>query len=321
MAPPPQVPSVAPVALAPRRGRRRPRARTGSRLLVAARSHEEARDRSNVDDRDKRTGRTLLARRAPAGTSIARPRSRARPLRGSGVRSDLELQPGTWTVGGGVDDGIHFPGLPLAAARARRRPRTGSGSDATSRVRWGGRCSRPESAGGCSPANASGSPGRHGCGWSRPTRPPARWRWSAPSLPPRLSPILSAVPLLACVVGPDAGPCSRSSGPAPRSGGSPGCAVRLADGAVSRRHLLLEPRRAVRTGSATSAGGTARGATVDGFVPAGAAARRRRPPRGRSLAAALPHGRPVAPQPPVAPGTGDARGAAQGRGPSCSAHR
>ena len=29
-----------------------------------------------------------------------------------GVASELELQPGTWTVGGAEDDGIRFPGLP-----------------------------------------------------------------------------------------------------------------------------------------------------------------------------------------------------------------
>src|SRR5262249_47581772 len=29
-----------------------------------------------------------------------------------GVGSELELQPGTWTVGGAEDDGIRFPGLP-----------------------------------------------------------------------------------------------------------------------------------------------------------------------------------------------------------------
>lgn len=161
----------------------------------------------------------------------------------AGVRSDLELQPGTWTVGGGVDDGIRFPGLPS------RLLALDLGED---RV-WV-RCVQP-----CPVGRALLPPGVRR--WLLPGErirlSRKAWLWlepvDAPSgtvalvralLAPAAVPALSAVPLLACVVGPDAGSVFPLVGPAPEIGRLPGSAVRLADGAVSRRHLQLRPEGA-----------------------------------------------------------------------------
>src|SRR5262245_49673115 len=109
MAPPAQVPwtavgSVAPDAAARGRGR----GPACSSRHAGARS---ARHRTS-DEGGRRTACTLLAR----GRCLARP-LRTSPgmhlqFEARGVGSELELEPGTWTLGGAEDDGIRFPGLP-----------------------------------------------------------------------------------------------------------------------------------------------------------------------------------------------------------------
>ena len=155
-----------------------------------------------------------------------------------GVGSELELQPGTWTVGGAENDGIRFPGLPrrlleldLEATRA-----------------WV-RCMRPLRVG-------------------RAVLEPGIRRWLLPDEPVRLSrtaqlriaavaepvgtlalvrsllqpggpPLCSAAAALVCVAGADAGTVFLLAGPALEVGRSPACAVQLGDASVSRRHLQL----------------------------------------------------------------------------------
>lgn len=155
-----------------------------------------------------------------------------------GVRSELELQPGTWTVGGGPDDGIRFPGLPERLLEL----------DLSEDRVWV-RCSQPRPVG-----RAELEPGLRR--WLLPgervrlsadaqlwMEPPS----SAPAtvalvrslLEPGGSPACSAAAMLTCVAGDDAGTSFPLVGAAPELGRLPGCAVRLRDRAVSRRHLQL----------------------------------------------------------------------------------
>ncbi|HUM12357.1 MAG TPA: FHA domain-containing protein [Myxococcaceae bacterium] len=155
-----------------------------------------------------------------------------------GVSSELELQPGTWTVGGGDDDGIRFPGLP---------PRIVELDLAEDRV-WV-QCNEPRPVGRA----------RLDAGIRRWLLPGERVRLSrqtelwvqAPAETPATVALVrsllepgdgwawSAAALLVCVAGADAGSVFPLAGPAPELGRLPGCAVRLGDGAVSRRHLQL----------------------------------------------------------------------------------
>ena len=155
-----------------------------------------------------------------------------------GVASELELQPGTWTVGGAEDDGVRFPGLP---------PRLLELDVEASRA-WV-RCTRPLRVG-------------------RAVLEPGVRRWLLPEEPVRLSrsaqlgiaavteaagtlalvrsllqpgapPVCSAAAALVCVAGADAGRVFLLAGPATEVGRSPACEVQLGDAAVSRRHLQL----------------------------------------------------------------------------------
>jgi len=155
-----------------------------------------------------------------------------------GVGSELELQPGTWTVGGGADDGVRFPGLP---------PRL-LDLDVTEERVWV-RCAEARAVG-----RAVLDPGIR-----RWLLPGERVRlsgeaqlWVEPVaerpdtvalvrslLAPAGAPLCSAAPVLTCVAGEDAGAIFPLVGPAPELGRLPACAVRLRDGAVSRRHLQL----------------------------------------------------------------------------------
>lgn len=155
-----------------------------------------------------------------------------------GVGSELELQPGTWTVGGGVDDGVRFPGLP---------PRLLELDLFDDRV-WV-RCTAPRPVG-----RAVLEPGIER--WLLPgervrlSRAAQLWTdapATAPStlvlvrslLDPARPPACSAAALLTCVAGKDTGAVFPLLGAAPELGRLPGCAVQLSDGAVSRRHLQL----------------------------------------------------------------------------------
>jgi hypothetical protein len=159
-----------------------------------------------------------------------------------GVGSELELQPGTWTVGGAEDDGVRFPGLP---------PRLLELDLAEDRV-WV-RCHRP-----CPVGRALVQPGVY-----RWLLPGERIRLSrrvflwvepgseVPSTRALLRSLLgsgeaglcSAAPTLVCVAGADAGSVFPLFGPAVELGRGLACAVRLSDGAVSRRQLRLVEAR------------------------------------------------------------------------------
>jgi Inner membrane component of T3SS, cytoplasmic domain len=159
-----------------------------------------------------------------------------------GVSSELELHPGTWTVGGGEDDGVRFPGLP---------PRLLELDLAEDRA-WV-RCHRP-----CPVGRALLAPGVH--------------RWLLPGERVRLSRrvflwveaesevrctralirsllasggpgLCSAAPILVCVAGADAGSVFPLVGPTVELGRALACGVRLSDGAVSRRQLRLVEAR------------------------------------------------------------------------------
>jgi hypothetical protein len=159
-----------------------------------------------------------------------------------GVGSELELQPGTWTVGGGEDDGVRFAGL---------RPRLLEMDLAEDRV-WV-RCHHP-----CQVGRALLQPGVHR--WLLPgervrlSRRVFLWVEAESEVPctralirsllgsgePGLS---SAAPTLVCVAGADAGSAFPLVAPAVELGRALECAVRLSDGAVSRRHLRLVEAR------------------------------------------------------------------------------
>lgn len=159
-----------------------------------------------------------------------------------GVGSELELQPGTWTVGGGEDDGVRFPGLPARLLEL----------DLTEDRAWV-RCHRP-----CPVGSAQLAPGVR--------------RWLLPGERVRLSRrvflwveaesevrctralirslltsgeagLCSAAPTLVCVAGADSGSVFPLLGPTVELGRALACAVRLSDGAVSRRQLRLVEAR------------------------------------------------------------------------------
>jgi len=155
-----------------------------------------------------------------------------------GVGSELELQPGTWTVGGGEDDGVRFPGLPARLLDLDL---------AEDRV-WV-RCHHP-----CPVGRALLQPGVQ-----RWLLPGERIRLSrrvflwveAPSEVPCTRALIrsllefgepglcSAAPTLVCVAGADAGSVFPLVGPEVELGRALACGVRLRDGAVSRRQLRL----------------------------------------------------------------------------------
>ncbi|HEY1417669.1 MAG TPA: FHA domain-containing protein, partial [Myxococcaceae bacterium] len=159
-----------------------------------------------------------------------------------GVGSELELQPGTWTVGSAEDDGVRFPGLP---------PRLLELDLAEDRV-WV-RCRHP-----CPVGRALLQPGVHR--WLLPgerirlSRRVFLWfeaESEGPSTRALIRSLLgsgqagvcSAAPTLVCVVGADAGSVFPLVGPAVELGRALECAVRLSDGAVSRRQLQLVEAR------------------------------------------------------------------------------
>jgi len=161
-----------------------------------------------------------------------------------GVGSELELQPGTWTVGGGEDDGVRFPGL---------RPRLLELDLAEDRV-WV-RCHHP-----CPVGRAPLQPGV-----DRWLLPGERIRLSrrvflwveAPSEAPCTRAVIrsllasgeaglcSAAQMLVCVAGADIGRVFPLVGPEVELGRALACAVRLSDGAVSRQQLRLIGTRAM----------------------------------------------------------------------------
>lgn len=155
-----------------------------------------------------------------------------------GVGSALELQPGTWTVGGAEDDGIRFPGLPPRLLELDVEP------DRT----WV-RCTRPLRVGravleaGVRRWLLPGEPLRLSreahIRIARPTEAAGTMALVRSLLEPGGTPVSSAAPALVCVAGPDAGTVFLLPGPRLELGRSPDCAIRLGDGAVSRRHLEL----------------------------------------------------------------------------------
>jgi hypothetical protein len=155
-----------------------------------------------------------------------------------GVGSELELQPGTWTIGGAEDDGVCFPGLPPRLleldvepeqtwVRCARPLRVGRAVLETNVRRWllpgeAVRLSRVAQIRIAPPAEAAG------------TMALVR------SLLERGEPPASSVtPALVCVAGPDAGTVLLLGESTVELGRAPDCAIRLADGAISRRHLEL----------------------------------------------------------------------------------
>jgi len=155
-----------------------------------------------------------------------------------GRRSELELEPGTWTVGGGPDDGVRFPGLPSRLlelevgeervwVRCSGRRRVGRALVEPGIRRWLVPGERVELS-------------RHAVLWLEPlpgdpgTVAVVRALLEAGAIPPGLGGAA-----LRCVAGPDAGAVFPLVGSVAELGRLPGCAVRLSDGAVSRRHLAF----------------------------------------------------------------------------------
>jgi len=155
-----------------------------------------------------------------------------------GIGSELALEPGTWTVGGGEDDGIRFPGLP---------PRLVELDLAEDRV-WV-RCTEPLPVGRAvldAGVRRWLLPGdrirlsREAQLWVEPpAEAPATVALMRALLGPGDALSCSAAAALVCVAGLDSGSVFPLAGPAPELGRLPACAVRLHDGAVSRRHLQL----------------------------------------------------------------------------------
>jgi type III secretion system (T3SS) inner membrane Yop/YscD-like protein len=155
-----------------------------------------------------------------------------------GVRSELELQPGTWTLGGAEDDGVRFPGLPprlleldLSPDRAwvacTRELPVGRAVLAPGVRRWllpGERIRLS----------------REARLWLEPPSETAGTLALARSLlEGGGAPLCSPAPALACVVGVDAGTVYLLAGSVTEVGRGTACTVRLGDAAVSRRHLQL----------------------------------------------------------------------------------
>ncbi len=155
-----------------------------------------------------------------------------------GVGSELELQPGTWTIGGAEDDGVRFPGLPPRLLEL----------DIETEQTWV-RCARPLRVGHAvleSNVRRWLLPGE-AVRLSRvaeiritPTAEAAGTMALVRSLLQRGEPpVASVTPALVCVAGPDAGTVFLLGESIVELGRAPECAIRLADGAVSRRHLEL----------------------------------------------------------------------------------
>ena len=155
-----------------------------------------------------------------------------------GVESELELQPGTWTVGGGDDDGIRFGGLPPRLLDLELEP---------DRV-WV-RCPRPVLVGRAVldsgvrrwllPGERIRLSGEAQLWVEPPPEVPGTLALVRSLLEPGSTPVSSAAAALVCVAGVDAGALFLLAGPSVEIGRSRACAVRLGDGAVSRRHLEL----------------------------------------------------------------------------------
>jgi Inner membrane component of T3SS, cytoplasmic domain len=153
-----------------------------------------------------------------------------------GVHSELELHPGTWTVGSGADDGIRFPGLPPRLLEL----------EITDVQVWV-RChvARPVGRAVLVPGIRRWLLAGERVRLTRDAQlrieegsPPAGTAALVRSLLEG-TPQASAAAALICVAGEDAGWSFPLLGSAPELGRLPACAVRLRDGAVSRRHLQL----------------------------------------------------------------------------------
>jgi len=160
-----------------------------------------------------------------------------------GVRTELELAPGTWTVGGGVDDGVRFPGLPPGVVELELSPE---------RAWIRCRVCRPVGRAILEPGTRRWLlPGERvqlsGKAWLQVDRstPELGTRALVRSLLEPGSAEASSAAALICVVGEDAGSIFPLLGSAPELGRLPGCLVRLRDRCVSRRHLRLLRARGV----------------------------------------------------------------------------
>ena len=159
-----------------------------------------------------------------------------------GVGSELELDPGTWTLGGAADDGIRFPGLPSHLLELDLRE---------DRV-WV-TCTAPRPVG-----RAVLAPGIRR--WLLPGERiqlsrVAQLRLEGPGNNPDTRRLLhsllggggaeehSASARLSCIAGVDAGVTFPLLGETVELGRLPSCGVQLGDGAVSRRHLQLTAER------------------------------------------------------------------------------
>lgn len=161
-----------------------------------------------------------------------------------GVASELELRTGTWTIGGAEDDGVRFPGLPprlleldvgteRAWIRCARPLRIGRAVLESNVRRWllageAVRLSRLAQFRIAPPAEAAGT-----------------MALVRSLLQRGEAPVSSATPALVCVAGPDAGAVFLLGESTVELGRAPECAIRLADGTVSRRHLELAVDTAV----------------------------------------------------------------------------
>jgi len=157
-----------------------------------------------------------------------------------GVGSALELQPGTWTVGGAEDDGIRFPGLPprlleldvepdRAWVRSARPLRVGRAVLEAGIRRW------------VLPGEALRLSRDAEIRIAEPAEAPGTMALVRALLQRGQPPVSSVAPALVCVAGPDAGTVFLLAESIVELGRAPACAVTLADGAVSRRHLELVP--------------------------------------------------------------------------------
>ena len=155
-----------------------------------------------------------------------------------GVGSELELQPGTWTVGGAEDDGIRFPGLPprlleldleesRAWVRCRRPLRVGRAVLEVGVRRW------------LLPGELVRLSRSAQLRIAADLEPAGTLALVRSLLQPGGPPVFSVAAAVVCVAGVDAGTVFLLAGAALELGRSPTCAVQLADGAVSRRHLQL----------------------------------------------------------------------------------
>lgn len=155
-----------------------------------------------------------------------------------GVGTELELQPGTWTIGGAEEDGVCFPGLSprlleldveieRAWVRCARPLRVGRAVLESNVRRW------------LLPGEAVRL-SRLARIWIAPPAENAGTMALVRSLLERGEPPVSCVtPALVCVAGPDAGTVFLLGESTLEVGRAPECEIRLADGAVSRRHLEL----------------------------------------------------------------------------------